>query len=55
MFKYPHKIICRNCGSEDVDLTSEECHECGSRIKAECNKCGNKYDYHNFNQIEVKE
>jgi hypothetical protein len=47
------EIKCKRCGSTDVVLTSENCHECGTSIVGECNKCGLKYDYHNFTQIEV--
>ena len=48
-------ITCKKCGSEDVDLTAEDCPECGFIIKSECNNCGQKYDYHDFKQIEVNE
>jgi len=47
-------VRCKNCNSEDVDLTPEECSECGLTIKAECNNCGQTYDYHSFKKIEVK-
>ncbi|GAI74706.1 unnamed protein product [marine sediment metagenome] len=46
-------IACKKCSSEDVDLTADTCPECGITIKAECNKCGQCYDYHKFEKIEV--
>jgi len=46
-------ITCNKCGSTDVDIHAEECHECGVCISGECNNCGNKYDYHDFKQIKV--
>ena len=47
-------ITCRKCGSTDVWLHSEECGECGTYINAECNKCGAKYDYHDFKQVKIR-
>jgi len=45
-------IKCRKCNSEDVDITSDQCEECGSIIIVSCNSCDNKYDYHDFEMIE---
>lgn len=44
------EIRCKQCGSNDVDMEHNDCHECGITTKAVCNKCGNKYDYHDFKQ-----
>lgn len=46
-------ITCNKCGSKDVDIHAEECHECGTTLSAECNKCNSKYDYHDFKQIKI--
>lgn len=46
-------ITCKRCKSKDVDLSITDCPECGITINAECNSCGQKYDYHNFKKIEV--
>jgi len=43
---------CKKCGSTDVDVSNNDCHECGITTKAECNKCGSKYDCHAFEQEE---
>ena len=48
-------IICKKCGSNDVDLHGEDCQHCGVTISAECNKCGQKYDPHNFVYNEFNE
>lgn len=45
------EIKCRKCGSNDIDINGEDCHECGVCINAECNNCNSKYDYHKFIQI----
>lgn len=46
------KIMCRQCNSEDVDLSVEDCVECGDTVLGVCNKCGSKYSYHAFESIE---
>jgi hypothetical protein len=48
------EIKCKKCGSINVEIYSEECHECGNLITAECNKCKSKYDYHDFKQVNVE-
>ena len=46
------EIKCKACGSTDVDLDAEDCHECGMIIGATCNACKAKYDYHKFEKEE---
>lgn len=46
------RISCKNCLSEDIDYWCEECGECGSHIYMECNKCKQKFKYHDFEQVE---
>jgi ribosomal protein L37E len=41
-------VTCNRCGSADVDLSSDECSQCGSEISSECNACHAKYEYHDF-------
>ena len=48
------EIRCKKCNSIDVDLSSENCSECGNCISAECNNCDSKYDYHDFKQINIE-
>lgn len=42
------EINCKKCGSNDVNTYVDHCEECGDSINAECNVCGSKYDYHEF-------
>ncbi len=46
------EIKCKKCNSSDIDLTGDYCEECGNTITANCNTCGNKYNYHDFKYIE---
>lgn len=46
------RIICKSCGSEDIDLSAQDCKDCGIMINAECNKCGNEFNHHDFKKIE---
>lgn len=45
-------VICKKCGSTDVDLTADSCPDCGDSVSANCNKCGTEYKYHDFKKIE---
>lgn len=40
-------IICKECGG-NVDLTVDECDQCGPSINGECTNCGNEFDSHDF-------
>jgi hypothetical protein len=46
------EIICKKCGSKNVDMQSEDCHECGITHTFECNDCKQSYDYHRFEMME---
>jgi ribosomal protein L37E len=46
-------ITCKKCGSTDVDLSINECQECGNNIEARCRNCKQEYKYHDFKEIEV--
>ena len=44
-------VTCRNCGSTDVDLTAEDCDQCGLSVNAECNSCGASFNGHGFVRV----
>ena len=48
------KVICKKCRSTDVDISVDYCHQCGGNVEGECNKCGNKFSYHDFIMIDDK-
>jgi hypothetical protein len=45
-------ITCKNCGSKNARLLAEECDICGTCISVYCNDCTQKYDPHDFIEIE---
>ena len=46
-------VKCKHCGSEDVDLSIDVCDQCGNSVNAECNKCGRKFNGHDFKTRQV--
>lgn len=48
-------IKCKRCGSENIEISVEECSECGDSVKGECNDCHLEYKYHNFAKLTEEE
>ena len=46
------EIKCKKCGSSNVELSVNECVECGSIIECECNDCKAEYNYHDLMFID---
>jgi len=46
-------VRCKRCGSTNVSLMVNNCEECGDTVSASCNNCKNKFDYHDFEEMEV--
>jgi hypothetical protein len=49
------EVRCKKCGSNDVSFGVVDCERCGSEKEGECYKCGSKFKYHDFKEIEVAE
>ena len=52
MFDDLFKIVCKKCGSDNVDWVINICNACGSSLDAECHDCKSRYSYHDFIFVE---